>query len=292
MINSIGTYLNSCGFYETINVSFVDNSVAGLFANDDDAHLAVKDESRKSANLLRQTLIGSLMEILKTNVNAKNQPCRIFEISETFAPAAGKKNELPVEKTKLTLVCDGEFRDLRGVIEGLIKNISSDVQVDFVPADLKWAQTGAQITVNSKSLGTAGIVGKAIKEKFELKEITPCAAELEFEFFMSLQGSELQVKPIPRFPAIQRDLSIIVDEQIPWADINKAVWEKASSELQQLDFIGIYRGKGIPQGRKSVTLSLQFRDDDGTLTHETVDSFQKEIVQSLSDAVEAVLRDS
>ena len=292
MINSIGTYLNSCGFYETINVSFVDNSVAGLFANDDDAHLAVKDESRKSANLLRQTLIGSLMEVLKTNVNAKNQPCRIFEISETFAPAAGKKNELPVEKTKLTLVCDGEFRDLRGVIEGLIKNISSDVQVDFVPADLKWAQTGAQITVNSKSLGTAGIVGKAIKEKFELKEITPCAAELEFEFFMSLQGSELQVKPIPRFPAIQRDLSIIVDEQIPWADINKAVWEKASSELQQLDFIGIYRGKGIPQGRKSVTLSLQFRDDDGTLTHETVDSFQKEIVQSLSDAVEAVLRDS
>jgi len=109
---------------------------------------------------------------------------------------------------------------------------------------------------------------------------------------MSLQSSELQVKPIPRFPAIQRDLSVIVDEQIPWADINKAVWKKASSELQQLDFVGIYRGKGIPSGKKSVTLSLQFRDEDGTLTHETVDSFQKEIVQNLSDSVEAVLRDS
>lgn len=292
MINSIGTYLNSCGFYETINVSFVENSVADLFSNTDTAHLAVKDESRKSANLLRQTLIGSLMEVLKTNINAKNIPCRIFEISETFVPVAGKSNELPVEKTKVTLACDGEFRDLRGVIEGLIKNISNDAQVDFIPADLEWAQTGAQITVNSLSIGTAGIVGKTIKDKFDFKEISPCAAELEFESLMSLQSSELQVKPIPRFPAIQRDLSVIVDEQIPWADINKAVWKKASSELQQLDFVGIYRGKGIPSGKKSVTLSLQFRDEDGTLTHETVDSFQKEIVQNLSDSVEAVLRDS
>ncbi len=294
MINTIGTYLNGCGFYETISVSFIDNSVAELFTNTDTTHthLAVKDESRKSTNLLRQTLIGSLMEVLKTNINAKNKPCRIFEISETFVPVAGKNNELPVEKTKLTLACDGKFRDLHGVVEGLIKNISNDVQVDFIPTELKWAQTGARIMVNAQPVGTAGIVGKTIKEKFDFKEITPCAAEIEFESLMSLQSSELQVKPIPRFPAIQRDLSIIVDEQIPWSDINKAVWEKASSELQQLNFVGIYRGKGIPSGKKSVTLSLQFRDEDGTLTHETVDGFQKEIVQNLSESAGAILRDS
>ncbi|MBN1972672.1 MAG: phenylalanine--tRNA ligase subunit beta [Sedimentisphaerales bacterium] len=292
LTDSVVTYLNACGFYETINVSFTDNSVAGLFNEPDAAFLSVKDESRKSANMLRQTLIGSLMGVLQTNVNAKNLPCRIFEIAGTFVPVAGKSDGLPVEKTKLALVCDGDLRELSGVIEGLIRNISRDANVEFKPADLKWAQTGAQIMVNSQTIGTAGVAGSSIKEKFDFKEITSCAAEIDFEFLLQLDRGLLKVKPIPRFPAIQRDLSIIVDEQVPWSEIVKAVQKKASLELEQVNFTDIYRGKGIPSDRKSVTLSLQFRDEDGTLTHETVDAFQKEIVQSLAESVAAVLRDS
>ncbi len=137
-----------------------------------------------------------------------------------------------------------------------------------------------------------GIAGSGIKEKFDFKEISPCAAEIDFEFLMQLDKGRLKVKPIPRFPAIQRDLSIIVDEQVRWSQVMNAVREKASSELEQVNFVDIYRGKGIPSGKKSVTLSLQFRDEDGTLTHETVDSFQKEIVQNLSTCVQAVLREA
>ncbi|HEC04057.1 MAG TPA: phenylalanine--tRNA ligase subunit beta, partial [Phycisphaerales bacterium] len=134
---SVGAYLNACGFYETINVDFVEDSVAALFAEGDTGrHLAVKDESRKSANLLRSTLIGSLLGVFKTNVNAKNLPCRIFEIADTFVPTDG---EMPVQKTKLTLVCDGDFRDLRGVIEGLVHSIDRESQVVTTPADLIWA---------------------------------------------------------------------------------------------------------------------------------------------------------
>ena len=113
LAESIRTHLNACGFYETINVTFVDNSIAELF---DEAgtkgHLAVRDELRKSANLLRQTLIGSLLGVLKTNVNAKNLPCRIFEIADTFVPAESQGGELPIQKTKIALVCDGDFREI------------------------------------------------------------------------------------------------------------------------------------------------------------------------------------
>ncbi|MHC4545728.1 MAG: phenylalanine--tRNA ligase subunit beta, partial [Planctomycetota bacterium] len=138
----VDTYLNGCGFYETINVGFVDSSAAQLFTGGDlKGHLGVKDISRKSANLLRQTLIGSLLTILKTNVNAKNLPCRIFEIADTFLPA-DKKGVLPIEDTKLAMVCDSNFRDLRGVIEGLIKSVNREAQTVFAPADLLWAQTG------------------------------------------------------------------------------------------------------------------------------------------------------
>ncbi len=292
LTNSVITYLNACGFYETINVTFTDNIVAGLFNNSDSAYLSVKDESRKSANVLRQTLIGSLMGVFQTNVNAKNLPCRIFEIADTFVPVKDNSDVLPNEQAKLALVCDGDLRILTGVVEGLIKNISRNAVVEISPLDLKWAQTGAQIKVNSQSIGIIGVAGANIKDKFDLKEVTPCAAEINFEFLLQLEKGQLNVKPIPRFPAIHRDLSIIVDENVTWSQIVQAVEQKASAELEQVNFTDIYRGKGIPSDRKSVTLSLQFRDEDGTLTHETVDTFQKEIVRSLCDSVQAVLRDS
>jgi phenylalanyl-tRNA synthetase beta chain len=290
LAESIGTYLNACGFYETINVTFVDDSIAGLFSKaGTKGHLSVRDELRKSANLLRQTLIGSLLGVLKTNVNAKNLPCRIFEIADTFVPTE-RNGELPIQKTRLALVSDGDFRDLRGVIEGLVNSLTRDTQVDFVPVNLIWAQTGAEIMLNSQPLGTAGIISQAVREKLDFKDLTPCAAELEFEALMSLDRGTIKVKPIPRFPAIQRDLSIIVNEEIRWAEIIKAIESKSPSELEDVRFVGIYRGKSIPSGSKSVTLSLRFRDEDGTLTHETVDGFEAEIVRSLNESVSAELR--
>jgi len=299
LVESLGTYLNGCGFYETISVGFVDNSVAALFTKADvksktpsnrGEQLAVKDVSRKSANLLRQTLIGSLLAVLKTNLNAKNLPCRIFEIADTFVPRPGRGGELPIERAKLALVCDSDFRDLRGVIEELVKSIDRDAEVVFAPADLHWAQTGAQIIVNSQTIGTAGIVSQAVKEKFDFKDLSPCAAELEFEQLLTLQSGAIKVKPLPRFPAIERDLSIIVDENIRWADIIEAVKNKSPDELEEVQFVGIYHGKGIPSGRKSVTLSLRFRDETGTLTHETVDNFEANMVEGLTKSVGAVLR--
>lgn len=291
LAESIGTYLNGCGFYETISVGFVDDTVAELFAGPGARqHLAVKDESRRSANLLRQSLIGSLLGVLKTNLNAGNLPCRIFEIADTFVPADGQGAKLPIQKTRLALVCDSDLRDLRGVIEGLINSIDRDAQIVLASADLTWAQTGAKILVDSQPVGAAGLVSQALREKLDLKDLSPCAAEMEFEFLLGLAGGSIKVRPIPRFPAIQRDLSIVVDEQIRWADIMEAVESKASGELEEAKFVGIYRGKGIPAGKKSVTLSLQFRDEDGTLTHQAVDGFEADIVRSLAESTAAELR--
>ncbi len=287
---SIGTYLNGCGFYETVNVGFVDNSVAELFAQADaKGHLAVKDISRKSTNLLRQSLLGSLLGVLKTNLNAKNTPCRIFEIADTFVPT-DRNGGLPIEKAKLAIVCDSDFRDLRGVVTGLIKSIDRDAETVFIPAEMVWAQTGAEIVVDGKTIGTAGIVGRVVKEKFDFKDLSPVGAELDFERLLALQGGAVKVKPIPRFPAIERDLSLIVDERVAWADIVRGVNKKTCSELEDIRFVGIYRGEGIASGQKSVTLTLTFRDQDGTLTHEMVDRFEADIVKRLTKSIGAELR--
>jgi phenylalanyl-tRNA synthetase beta chain len=288
LAESVGAYLNGCGFYETINVDFVDDSQAGLFAHGDTAHhLAVKDESRKSANLLRRTLIGSLLGVLRTNVNAKNLPCRIFEIADTFVPSDGK---MPIQKTKLSLVCDGDFRDLRGVIEGLVRSIDREAKIDLAPAAFVWAQEGATITVNSVVIGNAGMVSETVRQKLDIEDTSVCAAELEFESLLSMAGGTAKVKPIPKFPAIQRDLSIVVEENIRWSDIVGAVEGRAPAELEDIEFVEIYRGKGIPVGQKCITLSLRFRDEDGTLTHETVDGLQADIVASLGESTAAQMR--
>jgi len=290
LAESIGTYLNGCGFHETVTVGFVDNSVAELFAKGNvEQHLGVKDVSRKSANLLRQTLLGSLLGVLKTNLNAKNTPCRIFEIADTFV-SRGKAGSLPIEKAKVALLCDSDFRDLRGVIEGLIMSIGKDAEIVFRAADLVWAEVGAEVLVSGNVIGAAGITSQEIRKKFDFKDISPCGAEMEFEQLLALQSGPVKVKPIPRFPAIERDLSIIVDEKISWSEIIETVNKKAPGELEEARFVDIYRGKGIPAGKKSVTVSLRFRDEDGTLTHETVDGFEADIVKSLNKSVGAELR--
>ncbi|MHC4456507.1 MAG: phenylalanine--tRNA ligase subunit beta [Planctomycetota bacterium] len=291
LLESITTYLNACGFYDTISVGFVDRSIAGLFTDTGvKEHLSARDISTKSSNLLRQTLLGSLLAVLKRNLNVGNTPCRIFEIADTFVPSTDKKTSLPIEKTKIALACDSDLRDLRGVIDGLFKNINSDAEIVFTPTDLLWAQTGTQIRINGRTFGTAGLVSEKVRDKFGFKELAPAAAELDFAQLSALQAGPIKVKPIPRFPAIQRDLSIIVDESVTWSDIAKAIGKKAPDELEDIQFVGIYRGEGITSGRKSLTLSLRFRDTDGTLTHETVDQFQSNIVKNLSKSLKAQLR--
>ncbi|MBP7053413.1 MAG: phenylalanine--tRNA ligase subunit beta [Phycisphaerae bacterium] len=286
---AVGTFLNGCGYYETVNVTFVDRGVADLFVAPGAGHLAVRDVTRKTGNLLRQTLLTSLLEVLKTNVNARNLPCCIYEMADTFVPS-GTSGSLPMERTKVALVTDGSLRQLRGAVEGLVQSINRTADVRFDPVELVWAEVGGRIVVNGREIGWAGVFADAIRQKFDFKDLAPCGAELDFEELAALRSGPIKIRPIPRFPAIDRDLSILVPEPTAWAQIAQAVESVAPAELEETRFVDIYRGKGIAPGVKSVTLSLRFRDDDGTLTHDVVDRHQAAIVESLRKAVGAELR--
>jgi phenylalanyl-tRNA synthetase beta chain len=288
-IQAVGRALNASGYYETISVDFVDDSTAEIFAvSRDKSHLAVSDASRKSANKLRQTLMGSLLSILKTNVNVKNLPCRVFEVAHTFVP--DDSGVLPKEETNIGLVADSDFRGLRAAVEQTIRSLVSDAVIEFLPADLPWAQAGAEIRANGQVVGYAGVFSDNVLKAFELKHVMPVGAELAFNTLVNMRREGVTLKAIPRFPAIERDLSLIVADSVPWSDIVKAIDSHGPKELEGVKFVEIYRGKGVPKGKKSVTLSLCFRDTDGTLKHETVDAYQTPIVEGLTEDVEAELR--
>jgi phenylalanyl-tRNA synthetase beta chain len=291
LMADIRTFVNGCGYFETVSVSFIDELTASLFSGTTkNGHLAVQDVSRKSANLLRQTLLGSLALCLKTNYNAKNIPCRLYELADTFKPNRENLFDLPEQKCKLALISDGDFREIRGIVEGLVKMLNRDVKPQFVPAELIWSKAGVQIIANGRAIGVGGILSDAVLEKLDIKGASPCAVELDFESLANLRADVLKVKPLPRFPAIERNLSIIVDETVRWADIESLISKKPLAQLEDIRFVGIYRGKPIKQGKKSVTLALRFRDEDGTLTHDMVDQFQKSILEELSASLSAELR--
>lgn len=290
MAEHVGTFLNGAGFYETINVDFVDQGVADLFSpGGPRPYLAVRQTARREGGILRRTLLSSLLEVLKTNVNAKNLPCRVYEIADTFIPT-DEPNALPMERSKLGLVVDSNFRLLRGAIEGLVESLNRNAKIEFVPAELAWAEVGARVLVDGKEIGQAGIFSEAVRQKLDFKDLTPCGADLDFDDLMALKAGPIKIRPIPRFPAIDRDLSILIEDTTPWSQIAAAVRSAAPAELEDVQFVDIYRGKGIPSGKKSLTLSLRFRDEDGTLTHETVDAYQARILESLKTTVGAELR--
>jgi phenylalanyl-tRNA synthetase beta chain len=290
-IDTLGTYLTGCGFYETVTISFIDAGAAELFAESDNKqYLSVKDVTRTGANLLRQSVLPSLLGVLKANHNVGNTPCRIFEIADTYIPA--QATGLPIEKTCLAIACDSDLRDIRGVVEGLLKILAPDSVVKFEPMTIGWAQAGVKILIGSVQIGVIGMASQQVLDKFDFKNTTVCGAELDLEQLLALRAGSIKVKPLSKFPAIRRDLSLIVNEEVPWVDIESAVRRKAPTELEELQFVDLFHGKSIPQGKKSVTLSLLFRNADGTLTHEQVDGFEKAILTELTASVGAVLRTS
>jgi len=286
-VSRVGRFLNSYGFYETVNVTFVDAAVSEAFGGKSAKDLSVREELRKGANLLRDNLIGSLAQVMRLNTNMKNPSCRVFEISATFKSRPG---QLPDEKTRLGLICDADMRVLRGAVEGLVKMLNRDADIVFAPTKLSWAAIAADIHVDGKPIGCAGMIDKSVLEKLGIDAPIACAGELDCESLMALQSGPVQVRPIPRFPAISRDLSIVIDEQVKWAQIASAVTGAAPKEMEHLQFVDIYRGKGVPAGKKSLTLSLRFRDEDGTLTHEQVDAMQAAILKQIEKSAGAVLR--
>jgi phenylalanyl-tRNA synthetase beta chain len=307
LAESIGTYLNGCGFYEVITTSFQSAELAELVTGRGaESHLVVQDISRKTENLLRSSLVGSLLNVVRHNYDVGNKNIRIYEIANVFERL---KDGSHTEHTSLSLVCaldelvkdDRDFRILKGVVEGLIRAIARDANIDFKP-EIKSRELRrekghlciiipySEILVNGESVGSAGVLSYRVVGVLDIKADRVCSAELDFDKLLELYSTQVKMKPIPKFPAIERDLSIIVAESASWADIVEAVHRKAPGEMEDIQFVEIYRGKAVPSGKKSVTLSLRFRDEDGTLTHEAVDRFQADIVESLAKHVGAELR--
>lgn len=284
--------LTGLGFYETITFSFVGRAQSRDFVPAGLSPVEVDDERRKAEPVVRPSIIPSLLSCRRGNQDAKAVApgaARLFEVSAVFAQQGDGSTRQTVERRHIALLLDVPaggsrpgvaekqegVRLVRGAIEAVVRAMrGTGAQLDFTPGSAPFPAMDpdacAGVVLDSKPLGYFGLVAPATLSRFELDHPV-VAAELALDPLLAAFPPAASVSTRPAFPAIDRDLSVIVDEKVTWASIQASVQSMNMKWRERLEFVGTYRGKQIGQGKKSVTFRLYFRDAERTLRREEVD---------------------
>ncbi|MGB2797427.1 MAG: phenylalanine--tRNA ligase subunit beta [Phycisphaerae bacterium] len=286
-----GEVLTAAGYFEAVTFSFTSADRAVRFRRQD---VEAEPLALRGADLaLRQSVLPGLLDSLRVNQNAGEPAARLFEIAKRFIPAPG--GDLPHEDALLALATGSgapEFENVKGALETLFERLRVADRIRFVPtdryADLA-ADQAAEILLDDEPIGMVGSATKESAAAFELDE-PPTVAEIHFGRLIEAARLEPAYRLLPQFPAIARDLAIVVDEALRWADIEKAVASAGVAEVESLQPLDVYRGKQVPAGKKSIALRLVLRRASGTLTHDDAAAMQARILDALQSRLGAVLR--
>ncbi len=181
------------------------------------------------------------------------------------------------------------MRGLRGAIEELVESLMSDAKLEFVPRDHPVFAAAAGVNLAGKTIGVMGLIAPAMQKLFDLQSEV-VAAELDVDPLLAAYPPAKEIKPLARFPGIERDLSVVVSEAVSWEQIRHEVLAASPPLLERLAFLVVYRGKPIPPAFKSVSMRLLFRDPAATLRHEQVDPQVSAVIAKLKSSVGAELR--
>lgn len=285
---AIGQVLTGAGFFEAITFTFADDAEAELFGWS--KPLSVDKRVRKTNNLLRQSLLPSLLRARKTNQDAGVEGVRLFELASVFPPGEGDDG-LPAEHVQLALIADGELPTIRGALEAVLNRFDPDARLTVEAAEVAGFAPGAsaRLLVDGKVWGEMGVVDAKAADHYGLTA-APVAGAVRLGTLLALGQAVRQYTPVPRQPAIERDLSVVVDEALTWANLVETVRAAAGDLCESVAYVGAYRGKQLGPGRKSVTLRLTYRDTQRTLTHEEVDEQVKPVLEAVQSAHGAELR--
>lgn len=290
----LGQILVSYGYCETMTFSFVNPKLAGRFVPKGDKPLEIGDERRKSEPMLRPSLIPSLMVCRKGNQDVGNSDVKLFETASVWSRAPRKSEDEIVEYRQLALLADVSdpqlaLRSMRGVLAELVERLSGNAQLTLSATQASCFSDALAITVNGQQIGVMGLIDKKTQDAFDL-QMPLIAASMQLKPLIDLYPAQRLVGALSRFPAIERDLSVLVQDQVTWDQIQTQVLATEPQYMESLDFVTTYRGKPIPKGIKSVSLRLTFRDETSTLRHEQVDGQMQTVMDALTSKLNAQIR--
>jgi phenylalanyl-tRNA synthetase beta chain len=282
--------LCGCGFDETVTFSLVDDRFATALAPGPALPpLRVEHSSRKRESALRQSLVPSLLAVRLHNESHGQFDADLFEIANVYVPREG--HDLPDERTRLALVAGRGFHEQKGVVELLLERLHVETGLRARPVDLALFAQGrsAELLLDEVHLGYLGELDQAELQAYELREGC-AAAELELDVLLAHAHLVASHHPLPPFPAVIRDLSLVVSRNLPWSELSATVSQAAGPTLERMQYLDTFRGGNLPNDKESVHFSMVFRHRDRTLTGEEVERAVKSVVDACESRFGAKLR--
>ncbi len=245
----------------------------------------------EDTSVMRTTAIPSMLEILSRNYNNRNAYARLFEIANEYIKT--EEDKLPNEPERLIIGGYGndyDFYTIKGAIVEALRTLRiSDYEIinftdDELVPELNCFHPGrkAIIIKDSQVLGHFGEVHPTVLKNYEIGT-RAYVGKLNIPEAFNLVDDEAQYKPLPKFPATSRDLSLICDEKLPVSEIEKVIKKGCGKILEDVKLFDVYQGKQIEEGKKSISYSLILRSPDATLTDEQADNAVRKVLKVLSE---------
>lgn len=288
----------SLGISEAMNFSFESPKVFDKLKISQDSDLrktvTISNPLGEDFSIMRTTTLNGMLNSLSTNYNRRNPEAFLFEIGKTYIPKELPLKELPKEQPTLTIGMYGkvDFYDIKGAVEELSVVLGFDDKIEFEPnKEISFMHPGrtADIIINGENAGYVGEVHPEVLNNYEIGAKTYIAV-VNIEKLVENTSFDKTYKPLPKFPAMQRDISMLVKDEINVKQIESIIKEKGGKLLESVQLFDVYKGKQIQEDYKSVAYNITFRGDH-TLTDEEVNSPMKKILKALEEKLSAQLRD-
>lgn len=288
MVEAAGNVLTSAGFYGCVSYSLVSGGVFEKINPWSGRGLVyLQDRAGHENVFMRPSLLASLLTARKTNEDRKVEDADLYETAHIYLPSEG---ELPEQPLMVAAVSGADFSAIKGVIEKLLAELGVD-DAAFEGAQFPFLEEGraARIVRGGEMIGYAGILAEGLRAQMDLSERVSIF-ELRLSGLEQAAHAAAVFEPLKRFPGVERDLAVIVDEGVTWAAILSCIEEAGASFLDHVSFASVYRGDPVPRGAKSIAFHMVFRSPDRTLTGEEADAEQARVVDALSAGLGATLR--
>ncbi len=299
--------LTALGYHEAISFSFVNEEIDDdLSEYAPELRLKLQNPIDETQSHMRTTLMGGLLKAVERNFNHGTRNVRLFEIGKVFLEAKGER---PDEIEKIALAATGarneagwqpaassndgqiDFYDVKGAIESVAENLGLPALEFEAEQGIGYLHPGraAVISLGGNRIGRIGQLHPGVAANYKFKQPV-FVAELDFSRALNAGRIEVRYQPLPKFPAVTRDLALLIGTDVPFAEIERAIYGLNIPELAGVRLFDLYAGRELPPGKHSIALSLRYRAAGRTLTDEEVNAAHERVIRKLTQEFEAEVR--
>ena len=291
-----GQVCRGLGYNEIITYSFVSPAIFDQIRLPQDSILRnamkIQNPLGEDTSIMRTIALPSMMEILSRNFAYHNKAVKLYELAKIYLPVEGQK--LPEEPKMLLLGTYGpdvNFFTLKGELEAVFAGLRLKKASYAAVKDNPSYHPGrcAKVTVEGEDVGFIGQVHPLVAKNYGI-DVDVYVAEVSFTKLLAHQLPDATYTPLPKYPSVWRDLSLMCDEEITVAQIEEVITASAGKLLRSVKLFDIYRGTGVPEGKKSMAFSLELRADDRTLMDTDSEGVVNKVLTALKDKLNASLR--